>query len=181
MFRWYQQAARCYVYLSDVQVPEEVSDARDFRLTLDNAFRKSRWFTRGWTLQELLAPATVEFFSREHKRLGSKISLEKEIHEITQIPVEALGRVRLADFSIDERMRWTSRRSTTMKEDKAYCLLGIFGVFMPLIYGEGEEHALRRLREEMAKRQTGSGVTNSQDVAGMVFIPTRPRALILIS
>jgi hypothetical protein len=63
MFRWYQGASKCYVYLSDVQVPAEVTNAQDFRITWVEAFPKSRWFTRGWTLQELLAPASVEFFS----------------------------------------------------------------------------------------------------------------------
>ena len=63
MFRWYQRAAKCYVYLSDVQLPEEISDAESCRMTWEDALRRSRWFTRGWTLQELLAPPTVEFFS----------------------------------------------------------------------------------------------------------------------
>jgi hypothetical protein len=72
MFRWYQRASKCYVYLSDVQIPDEISDVQAIRITWDDAFRGSRWFTRGWTLQELLAPATVEFFSKEGKRLGSR-------------------------------------------------------------------------------------------------------------
>lgn len=67
MFRWYQRATKCYVYLSDVQVSEEVIDVQSFRVTWEDAFRRSRWFTRGWTLQELLAPSTVEFFSKEGK------------------------------------------------------------------------------------------------------------------
>ena len=84
MFRWYQGAAKCYAYLSDVRVPEEVSDAQAFPISWAQSFRQSRWFTRGWTLQELLAPANVEFFSKEGKRLGSRISLEREVHEITK-------------------------------------------------------------------------------------------------
>jgi hypothetical protein len=147
MFRWYQRASKCYVYLSDVQVPDEVVDVR-----WKEAFRRSRWFTRGWTLQELLAPATVEFFSDEGKGLGSRISLEQEIHKITKLPIGALRGHHLSEFSIDERMSWAENRKTTVKEDKAYCLLGIFGVFMPLIYGEGEAHASLRLKEEVQKR-----------------------------
>lgn len=168
MFRWYQRAAKCYVYLSDVEVPEEVDDPQTFRITWDDAFRRSRWFKRGWTLQELLAPAIVEFFSKGKKRLGSKISLEEVIHQITQIPVEALRQPRLSDFSIDERMRWTANRKTLKQEDKAYCLVGIFGIFLPLIYGEGEDYALQRLREEVERQQQGLGTRSLQDAAGMI-------------
>jgi hypothetical protein len=166
MFRWYQRASKCYVYLSDVRVPDEVVDVQAFRITWEDAFRRSRWFTRGWTLQELLAPATVEFFCKEGKRLGSRISLEQEIYEITEIPVEALRGQRLSDFSIEERMRWVGKRETTIKEDKSYCLLGIFGVFMPLIYGEGEAYASLRLREEVQKRQEGRGIESLRDLSG---------------
>jgi hypothetical protein len=167
MFRWYQRAHKCYVYLSDVSVPEEVTDATAYRITWEEAFRQSRWFTRGWTLQELLAPASVEFFSKERKRLGSKISLEQEIHQITEIPVEVLrGQSPPAKCSIEERMSWAAKRSTTLKEDKVYCLLGIFGVFLPLIYGEGEEYASLRLKEEIQKRQKGRGTETVHDSCG---------------
>jgi Heterokaryon incompatibility protein (HET) len=152
MFRWYQCAAKCYVFLSDVVVPHNVADPQLYRITWENAFRKSRWFTRGWTLQELLAPASVEFFSKEGRPLGCKISLEQEVHETTQIPLEVLRGQLLSKITVDERMSWVARRKTTIKEDKAYCLLGIFGVFMPLIYGEGEDHAFLRLKEEVRKR-----------------------------
>ena len=151
MFRWYERATRCYVYLSAVEVPGEVIDVQSFRITWEDAFRRSRWFSRGWTLQELLAPASVEFFSKEGRPLGSKISLEQEVHETTQIPLEVLRGQRLSEISVDERMSWAARRKTTIKEDKAYCLLGIFGVFMPLIYGEGEDHAFLPLEEEVQK------------------------------
>jgi hypothetical protein len=163
MFRWYQRAASCYVHLTDVSVPEEVTDAEAFRRSWEQAFRRSRWFTRGWTLQELLAPASVEFFSREGKRLGSRISLEQEIHEITGIPCEALRGQKLSEFSVEERMRWAAGRTTTLKEDKVYCLLGIFGVFLSLIYGEGEDYATLRLREEIQKRQQGQ-IIDLQDL-----------------
>jgi Heterokaryon incompatibility protein (HET) len=146
MFRWYRDAAKCYVYMADVkssQLPWELS------------FRKSRWFTRGWTLQELVAPAIVEFFSEEGEQLGNKKSLERHIHEVTGIPVKALQGSPLSDFSIPERMLWAEKRETTRKEDKAYSLLGIFDVYMPLIYGEGGENAFKRLREEMDKASKG--------------------------
>ncbi|KAI9685964.1 MAG: hypothetical protein M1822_003947 [Bathelium mastoideum] len=102
--------------------------------------------------EELLAPATVEFYSANGKYLGNKISLEQEIYEITGIPAKALRKYRLEEFSIDDRMSWAEKRRTTVKEDKAYCLLGIFGIFMPLIYGEGEENAIRRLRKKAEGR-----------------------------
>ena len=121
-------------------------------LTLwESAFRQSRWFTRGWTVQELLAPLSVEFFSREGKSLGDKTSLELEISQITGIPSRALQGNPLPQFSVEERMSWTATRQTTIEEDKAYSLLGTFDVHMPLIYGEGEEKAFRRLREEIEK------------------------------
>ena len=115
------------------------------------SFRKSKWFTRGWTLQEPVAPAIVEFFSEEGEQLGNKKSLERHIHEVTGIPVKALRGSLLSDFSVPERMLWAEKRETTRKEDKAYSLLGIFDVYMPLIYGEGGENAFKRLREEMDK------------------------------
>jgi hypothetical protein len=167
MFRWYQCASKCYVYLSDVQVPDEVIDVQGFHITWEGAFRRSRWFSRGWTLQELLAPASVEFFSKEGRQLGSKISLEQKIYEVTKIPIGALGGQRLSEFSIDERMSWAAKRKTTMKEDRAYCLLGIFEVFMPLIYGEGEDHAFERLRKKARKclgQQNGQGVRDPQNL-----------------
>jgi hypothetical protein len=170
MFRWYQGATRCYVYLSDVRVPEEVSDAQAFPISWAQSFRQSRWFRRGWTLQELLAPANVEFFSKEGKRLGSRVSLEREVCEITRVPIEALRGQRLSEISIDERMSWVAKRSTTLNEDKVYCLLGIFGVYLPLIYGEGEAYAELRLREEIGRRQKGQGMERVQDLAGRLIV-----------
>ena len=148
MFRWYREAARCYVYLSDVNYVEGQR-----AIWLDDLAR-SRWFTRGWTLQELLAPKSVEFFSSEGIRLGDKISLEEEIHRITGIAVEALRGRSLSDFSVSERMDWATRRTTTRKEDEAYSLLGIFDIHMPLIYGEREK-ALVRLREQIERSLQG--------------------------
>ncbi|KAH7308785.1 WD40-repeat-containing domain protein [Rhexocercosporidium sp. MPI-PUGE-AT-0058] len=150
MFRWYRDAAKCYVYLSDVLEPASVTDD-NFHLLLpwEQAFRASKWFTRGWTLQELLAPTSVEFFSRHGKRLGDKKTLKQQIHEITGIPIAALEETPLSQFGIDERFSWAENRDTTRGEDKAYSLLGMFGIYLPLIYGEGREHAFKRLRKEI--------------------------------
>ncbi|KAF2468341.1 TPR-like protein [Lindgomyces ingoldianus] len=145
MFSWYQRSTKCYVLLTDVSIHLGNNDL-DYR---DSQLRQSRWFTRGWTLQELLAPPSVEFFSREGKLLGSKKSLEKQISEITRIPISALRGNPLSYFTVDERMSWRTNRETTLEEDKVYSLLGIFGVHMPAIYGEGEHHALRRLQSEI--------------------------------
>lgn len=147
MFRWYQRATKCYAYLSDVYVPDEVPDESVVQMSWEEAFRRSRWFTRGWTLQELIAPDTVEFFSANGKLLGSKITLEKLIQEITKIPTSALLKFDPEEFEFEERLRWIWRRNTAVEEDIIYCLLGIFDVSLPLIYGEGAKSALMRLRD----------------------------------
>ena len=155
MFRWYRNAARCYVYLSDVSSSVFDANEESNPRPWESDFRKSRWFTRGWTLQELLAPSSVEFFSRERKRLGDKRSLIQQIHEITGIADSALRGSPLSPFSVDERLSWMERRQTKIEEDKPYSLLGIFDIHIPLIYGEGRENAFKRLREEIEKPLKG--------------------------
>jgi hypothetical protein len=118
-------------------------------------FRASRWFTRGWTLQELIAPTSVEFFSEDRKLLGDKKSLERHICEITRIPSKALRGSPLAEFSVTERMSWAETRQTTREEDIAYSLLGIFDVHMPLIYGKGRVNAVGRLKEAIDRKEKG--------------------------
>jgi hypothetical protein len=147
MFRWYRTSTKCYVYLSDVSRTAVNTD----ELAWESAFRKCKWFTRGWTLQELIAPTSVEFFCRESKRIGSKSSLEQQIHEITGIPKSALQGAYLSQFSDKERFSWIQPRQTKVEEDKAYSLLGIFDVQMPLRYGEGMADAFKRLEEEIDK------------------------------
>jgi len=137
MFRWYQKAAKCYVYLFDVST--------------STTLKQSRWFTRGWTLQELLAPSSVDFFARDGIWLGNRETLKLKICDITRISVDALDGGRLSRFNVERRISWTNNRQTTIEEDQAYCLLGIFDVHMPLIYGEGRENAFRRLHEEIKK------------------------------
>ncbi|KAN0068018.1 HET domain containing protein [Elaphomyces granulatus] len=156
MFRWYRDAAKCYVYFADVLRPALDADGKPSLLPWESSFRKSRWFSRGWTLQELVAPASVEFFSKEGEYLGNKRSLERHINEVTGIPVKALQGSPLSDFTVPERMLWAENRDTTRKEDKAYSLLGIFDVHMPLIYGEGREKAFKRLRDKIHKASQGT-------------------------
>jgi hypothetical protein len=150
MYRWYRKAARCYVYLSDVSfIGCGCKRKRGPSETWELAFQGSRWFKRGWTLQELLSPASVEFFAQGGQRLGDKKSLEQLIHEITKIPTSALRNTDLSQFDVDERFKWAESRETTREEDWAYCLLGIFDVSMPALYGEGKEKAIRRLKQEI--------------------------------
>ncbi|KAI3326685.1 heterokaryon incompatibility protein-domain-containing protein [Xylariaceae sp. AK1471] len=150
MFRWYRRAKVCYVYLSDVSSTAAAGTQGNVT-PWKMAFRDSRWFTRGWTLQELIAPVTVEFYSKEGIWLGNKRSLEPQLRDITGIPASALRGTPLSDFSIAEREAWVRNRQTKYEEDMAYSLLGIFDVYMPLIYGEGRQKAERRLREEAQK------------------------------
>ena len=95
-------------------------------------------------------------------RLGDKESLKHTIHEVTGIPIQALLGSSLSKIDVIERMSWSANRTTTFKEDRVYCLLGIFGVFLPLIYGEGEAHAIQRLTEEILKQQTGRRFSKAQ-------------------
>ena len=156
MFRWYCVSAKCYVLLADV--PTADVDTTDPRLPLpwESAFRRSRWFERGWTLQELIAPKSVEFFSKDWEFLGDKQSLERYICEITRIPSKALRGSPLAEFSITERMSWAETRKTTYEEDIVYSLLGIFDVYMSLIYGEGRDNARGRLEEAVDRKRKGT-------------------------
>jgi hypothetical protein len=104
MFRWYRDAAKCYVYLSDVPRAAVNTNDQSNELHWKAAFQHSRWFRRGWTLQELIAPMLVEFFSKDWEQLGNKVSLEKHICETTGIPAKAFQGSPLSDFSIIKRM-----------------------------------------------------------------------------
>jgi len=144
MFKWYKSAATCYVYLEDVQHLPELG--------------KSRWFTRGWTLQELVAPKVVTFFNRDWDFLGSRTQLKDAISAITRIPTEVLEGQDLKRSSIAQRMSWAASRKTTRVEDMAYSLLGIFDINMPLLYGEGGEKAFLRLQEEIARKSDDQSI-----------------------
>jgi hypothetical protein len=139
MYRWYEEAEKCYAYLADV--PRGAVD----RLTgvVGDEFRKSRWFTRGWTLQELIASSTVIFLNEEWQDVGTKSSLRRVISEITGIPIGILFGDDLERASVAQKMSWAAKRETSRIEDRAYCLMGIFGIHMPLLYGEGHRAFVR--------------------------------------
>jgi archaellum biogenesis ATPase FlaH len=151
MFRWYQNATRCYVYLFDVSTKKRKADSVSTQFTWEVAFRASQWFARGWTLQELLAPSKVEFYSLEWEKLGDKMLLKSLIHKITSISCKALDGAPLSQFSINERLRWIEHRRTTHPEDKVYSLLGVVDVDLAPCYGEGVDGAFRRLHDEIGK------------------------------
>jgi hypothetical protein len=153
MFRWYQNATKCYVYLSDVSLHKRKAGSMLARFTWEPAFRVSRWFTRGWTLQELLAPRTVEFFSKEWKTLGDKRGLKSLISQITSIPLQVLDGAPLSQYSVNERLYWKGDRETKLEEDMAYSLSGICNVDIAPVYGEGKEEAFKRLHYEIRKQE----------------------------
>ncbi|KAE8449732.1 hypothetical protein EG329_007507 [Mollisiaceae sp. DMI_Dod_QoI] len=164
MFKYYQDSAECYVYLSDLPPSSRSNDGGTVHNTSettlsieesrDSAFVNSKWFTRGWTLQELIAPDTVLFFDSDWFLFGTKESLKGSIEDRTGIPQPILdGSEQVQLCSIACRMSWAANRQTTRIEDMAYCLLGIFDIHMPLLYGEGQV-AFTRLQEEICRKTT---------------------------
>ncbi|KAL9593780.1 MAG: hypothetical protein Q9219_007383 [cf. Caloplaca sp. 3 TL-2023] len=145
MFKWYAASTVCYVYMSDVLA----RGPRDVGTNVNLA--KSRWFSRGWTLQELLAPNCIRFYDRNWQYIGNKKDMCHQLSEITRIERQyLLDASRICNASVAARMSWASDRSTTRLEDEAYCLLGLFNVNMPLLYGEGAK-AFLRLQQEITK------------------------------
>ncbi|KAI3319291.1 HET-domain-containing protein [Xylariaceae sp. AK1471] len=157
MYQWYAASDVCYAYLSDVG--DKIEGCVPFE--------QSRWFSRGWTLQELIAPREVEIFDAKWKPIGTRSSLATAINSITRIDMSLLERNpehqyemedRLEAFSIHSKMLWTCKRETTRPEDRAYSLMGIFNVNMPLLYGEGGNKAFQRLQEEIIKASSDQSI-----------------------
>ena len=153
MFGWYGSAKVCFVYLSDVTSPDKTESLRQFE--------RSQWFTRGWTLQELLAPQHSIFFNAMWEPIGTKEDLSSCLAGITNIDTTLLGtddvERALKGKSVAQRMSWAATRVTTRIEDEAYCLLGIFDINMPLLYGEGVR-AFRRLQLEIIKESNDESI-----------------------
>jgi hypothetical protein len=141
MYMWYKKSEVCYVFLEDVEAEKSMP-------VFPTEFQKSRWFTRGWTLQELIAPANVQFFNHTWSMVGSKAEMTDFISEITGIDSRVLAGSSPSICNVAQRMSWASKRETTRVEDAAYSLLGIFGVHMYMLYGEGE-NAFIRLQEQI--------------------------------
>jgi hypothetical protein len=145
MYRWYREAIECYAYLIDVSI------SADWEAEMVH----SRWFKRAWTLQELLAPRwLLTFYSTEWNKIGTCRNLRTVVSKATGIDEEYLPGVLSRDIhtaSVAKRMSWAAKRKATRTEDIAYSLFGIFNVNMPLLYGEGQQKAFRRLQEEIMK------------------------------
>lgn len=179
MFQWYRNAAVCYTYLCDLEWSADPT-------ILEQRLRECRWFTRGWTLQELIAPRDIQFFSMDWRKVSSKEQLRGVLSSITGIDEHILRGGSLADVSLARKMSWAARRKTSRPEDIAYCLLGIFDVNLPLIYGEGLK-AFRRLQEVILNTTHDqslfawgrvvsrlSNAINAEQVKGRKAIPWKP-------
>ena len=149
MYLWYWESDECFAYLSDVRVAGVQGDWR-------SQFEQSRWFTRGWTLQEMVAPSRVIFYDADWTELGSKGELAGDITAITGIRAYNLCR-NPRDASIAQKMSWAASRKTTRVEDVAYCLLGLFDINMSLLYGERDK-AFQRLQEEILRRSDDESI-----------------------
>ncbi|KAK5723760.1 hypothetical protein LTR15_005460 [Elasticomyces elasticus] len=140
MYRWYAQAKYCYAYLVDAELSN-----------LSQTFERSVWFLRGWCLQELIAPKEVKFFDKDWNSIGWRTTMVPWLSRITKIDVAVLNhRKALTSVSVAKRMSWAAYRKTSRVEDIAYCLLGIFDVSIPMLYGEGSK-AFARLQEEIIR------------------------------
>jgi Heterokaryon incompatibility protein (HET) len=137
MFAWYEQAAVCYAYLADV---DGRSDDYNSQLYL------SRWFKRGWTLQEFLAPPFLIFLDQNWAELGTRYSLRNIISPVTKIQPQQM--IDFRSCNVATKFSWAALRETTRPEDQAYCLMGLFGINMPLLYGEGSK-AFTRLQQKI--------------------------------
>lgn len=147
MYNWYGIAMVCYVYLSDVD--SEV--VFNHKTELHHIGELPRWFKRGFTLQELIAPLSVKFFTKDWHFIGTKKDKALRLSIVTGIDPGVLRHKRSAfQMPVAVRMHWASSRRTSRVEDIAYCLMGLFDVNMPLLYGEGTK-AFHRLQEQILK------------------------------
>jgi hypothetical protein len=190
MYRWYQDAKLCYAYLADV--PSDIYNP--FTSTENDRLSKSRWFTRGWTLQELIAPRIVQFLARDWKPIGIKAPQEvldledpkiRPRNDLFMSKLETIIGIekkifrdlsRIWQTAAAQRMAWAARRETTREEDLAYSLMGLFGVNIPILYGEGEKKAFRRLQLEIIQMTTDQSIfVGRSDRASSGLLAESPR------
>ena len=153
MFKWYERAEQCYVYLSDIQWDANTA-APWVQVEI---LGESSWFSRGWTLQELLAPENLLFYDREWSFIGEKYDMLHLLAEITKIDIFYLEHWNWNKACVAQKMSWASGRQTSRVEDVAYSLLGLFDVNMPLLYGEGRK-AFYRLQLEIIKQSDDDSI-----------------------
>ena len=177
MFAWYGDAEVCFVYFADLEpMPTQVRSEKDRLQSLAITLARCKWFTRGWTLQELIAPRRIEFFDRTWSFIGAKEELHGILSDITGIDRSVMFNTSsLRHVPVARRMSWAAKRKTTRLEDEAYCLLGIFDINMPLLYGEGSK-AFLRLQEAIVSDtndlslfawRRGSGGSGLQQYSGI--------------
>ena len=143
MYQLYQGSKICIAYLKDVPQKQLID---------------SEWFNRGWTLQELIAPKAVTFFDHDWNIIGTRVDLIADLSRKTRIPEGILSHATEPyTYSIAQRMSWAANRVTTRVEDRAYSLMGLFKIKMPLIYGEREE-AFTRLQQEIIKKSMDESI-----------------------
>ncbi|KAI6017590.1 heterokaryon incompatibility protein-domain-containing protein [Pisolithus microcarpus] len=161
MYRWYRNAQVCYAYLNDVGESTFPTKKDDDKFSQSNGWPE--WFMRGWTLQELIAPKEVKFFNKGWVPIGNKRHLAPTLQVITGIPHEVLtGGMAAKSLTVAQIMSWAANRKTTRVEDRAYSLMGLFGVYMPMLYGEGEK-AFRRLQLEIIRRSSDQTMLSAWD------------------
>jgi hypothetical protein len=179
MFEWYKNSKVCYAYLADVSMDQSELPRYNHSLS------ESRWFRRGWTLQELIAPFFVEFLGQDWVKIGAKdvsrptenIQFLAKLSQITSIDRDILlGRANIRDIPVARKMAWAASRQTTRPEDIAYCLLGLFGIHIPILYGEGERAAFQRLQLEIIRLSSDHTIfawRSSRESSG--FLAQSPR------
>lgn len=161
MFRWYHDAGICYAHLDGV-------NSKDLAHNHEK-FRNARWFERGWTLQELLAPLDLMFVDQYWKRLGTKGEWIEDVAAACRMSVDDV--TNFDRCSLAAKLSWASHRKTTLKEDEAYCLLGLFGISMPLCYGE-DQLAFRRFQIELIKVYEDPSIFAWSTVEGFCILPS---------
>ncbi|KAI6143794.1 hypothetical protein BKA82DRAFT_65217, partial [Pisolithus tinctorius] len=156
MYAWYANSDRCYAYLHDTDANALPTDPDNDKFAESNGWPK--WFSRGWTLQELIAPEDVHFFNRNWEYITRKRKCPRALSTITRISVDVLEKGLSWSYpSTAQIMSWAADRRTTREEDRAYSLMGLFGVHMPMLYGEGKK-AFLRLQLEIIR------MTNDQSI-----------------